>query len=87
LLVPLSHGAGLLLNNQMDDFSTPGRPNVYGISPSQANFIRCRAGWKGASWQQLLRRSGFRWLGLQHHKARSAFSARGGITSYPPALL
>lgn len=35
--------AGLLLNNQMDDFSTPGQPNVYGIAPSKANFIRC--GW------------------------------------------
>ncbi len=33
--------AGLLLNNQMDDFSTPGQPNVYGIAPSKANFIRC----------------------------------------------
>lgn len=34
------HFAGLLLNNQMDDFSTPGQPNVYGIAPSKANFIR-----------------------------------------------
>ena len=32
--------AGILLNNQMDDFSTPGQPNVYGIAPSKANFIR-----------------------------------------------
>ena len=31
---------GLLLNNQMDDFSTPGQANVYGLAPSAANFIR-----------------------------------------------
>lgn len=36
----VSQSTGLLLNNQMDDFSTPGRPNVYGIQPSPANFIR-----------------------------------------------
>lgn len=35
----LSSNTGLLLNNQMDDFSTPGMPNVYGIQPSPANFI------------------------------------------------
>lgn len=35
-----SRCAGILLNNQMDDFSTPGTPNVYGIAPSPANFIR-----------------------------------------------
>jgi gamma-glutamyltranspeptidase len=38
----LSPSTGLLLNNQMDDFSTPGQPNVYGIAPSKANFIRPR---------------------------------------------
>ena len=31
---------GLLLNNQMDDFSTPNQANVYGLAPSAANFIR-----------------------------------------------
>ncbi|PSC67120.1 gamma-glutamyltranspeptidase 1-like [Micractinium conductrix] len=36
----LSQSTGILLNNQMDDFSTPGAPNIYGIPPSRANFIR-----------------------------------------------
>ncbi|KAH8041224.1 hypothetical protein HPB51_014372 [Rhipicephalus microplus] len=31
--------SGVLLNNQMDDFSRPGKPNVYGLAPSKANFI------------------------------------------------
>lgn len=30
---------GILLNNQMDDFSTPGAPNYWGVSPSEANYI------------------------------------------------
>ncbi|XP_054932461.1 scoloptoxin SSD14-like [Dermacentor andersoni] len=32
-------GAGFVLNDQMDDFSTPGLINAYGISPSRVNFI------------------------------------------------
>jgi hypothetical protein len=24
---------------QMDDFSTPGQPNLFGFAPSEANFI------------------------------------------------
>lgn len=36
----LSRSTGILLNNQMDDFSTPGHPNLYGIPPSPSNFIR-----------------------------------------------
>ena len=36
----LSPSTGVLLNNQMDDFSTPGQPNIYGIPPSPSNFIR-----------------------------------------------
>ena len=41
--------AGLLLNNEMDDFSTPGQPNVYNLPPAKANFIR-----PGASRPSLL---------------------------------
>lgn len=32
--------AGIILNNQMDDFSTPDQPNTYGLPPSKPNFIR-----------------------------------------------
>ncbi|XP_064460911.1 scoloptoxin SSD14-like isoform X2 [Ornithodoros turicata] len=31
--------SGVVLNDQMDDFSTPGISNVYGIAPSKSNFI------------------------------------------------
>ncbi|XP_075535074.1 scoloptoxin SSD14-like [Dermacentor variabilis] len=33
-------GTGFILNDQMDDFSTPGLINAYGISPSPVNFIK-----------------------------------------------
>lgn len=36
----LSESTGILLNNQMDDFSTPGRMNFFGLQPSEANYIR-----------------------------------------------
>jgi len=35
----MSQSTGILLNNQMDDFSTPSQKNVYGIPASPSNFI------------------------------------------------
>ena len=34
----LSPSTGILLNNQMDDFASPGRPNAVGLSPSPLNY-------------------------------------------------
>ncbi len=31
---------GIFYNNEMDDFSTPGTVNVFGISPSPINYIK-----------------------------------------------
>ncbi|KDD74433.1 gamma-glutamyltranspeptidase [Helicosporidium sp. ATCC 50920] len=35
----LSKSTGILLNNQMDDFSTPGQFNALNLPPSEKNFI------------------------------------------------
>ena len=35
----VSPSTGILLNNEMDDFSSPGEPNSYGLAPSEANYI------------------------------------------------
>lgn len=35
-----SESTGIIMNNQMDDFSTTNAVNIYGIPPSPANFVR-----------------------------------------------
>jgi gamma-glutamyltranspeptidase len=34
----LSPSTGIILNNDMDDFSTPGRANAFGLHPSASNY-------------------------------------------------
>jgi gamma-glutamyltranspeptidase/glutathione hydrolase/leukotriene-C4 hydrolase len=35
----LSPSTGILLNDQMDDFSIPGSPNAYGLAPAPENYV------------------------------------------------
>jgi len=35
----ISLSTGILLNDQMDDFGIPGRPNAFGLKPSESNYI------------------------------------------------
>lgn len=35
----ISPSTGILFNDQMDDFATPGRPNTYGLHPSESNYV------------------------------------------------
>ncbi|KAL7499582.1 hypothetical protein ACHAWT_007195 [Skeletonema menzelii] len=35
----VASSTGLILNNQMDDFATPGRSNFFGLRPSESNYI------------------------------------------------
>ena len=42
----ISESTGILLNNEMDDFSSPGVPNTYGLAPSEVG-VRRRQGSRG----------------------------------------
>lgn len=35
-----SKSTGIILNNQMDDFASPGKKNFFDLEPSPANYIK-----------------------------------------------
>ena len=35
----MSPSTGIIFNDQMDDFSTPGQSNIFGLAPAEADYI------------------------------------------------
>lgn len=68
-------GAGFLLNNEMDDFSTkPGQPNLYGVVGGTANAIAPGKRMLSSMTPTIL---------LQDSKVRGVYGTPGGSTIFP----